>query len=82
MEVTVAGVNGKDQVKCSRDIIIVPDLSLGEASAKGPYDVVILPGGLGGSKILAEVLNKFIWHVYTIVSSLSHERILLRSESL
>lgn len=22
--------------------------------AKGPYDVVILPGGLGGSKILAE----------------------------
>nr|CAD7570484.1 unnamed protein product [Timema californicum] len=58
--VTIAGLSGKDPVKCSRDVIIVPDSSLEDALKKGPYDVVVLPGGLGGAKALAasaEVLS-------------------------
>nr|CAD7429625.1 unnamed protein product [Timema monikensis] len=51
--VTIAGLSGKDPVKCSRDVIIVPDASLEDAVKKGPYDVVVLPGGLGGAKALA-----------------------------
>lgn len=41
-------------VQCSRQINIVPDVSLCDAKGKGPFDVLVLPGGLGGSKALAE----------------------------
>ncbi|XP_030387095.1 protein dj-1beta [Scaptodrosophila lebanonensis] len=51
--VTVAGLNGPDPVKCSRDIVILPDTSLETAVAQ-KYDVVVLPGGLGGSKAMAD----------------------------
>ena len=54
ISVTIAGLESASPVKCSRDVQIVPDASLEEASTKGPYDVVVLPGGLGGSKRLAE----------------------------
>ncbi|KAH8384722.1 hypothetical protein KR093_006068, partial [Drosophila rubida] len=51
--VTVAGLNGSEPVKCSRDVIIVPDKSL-EQAVDQPYDVVVLPGGLGGSNAMGE----------------------------
>ncbi|XP_034104314.1 protein dj-1beta [Drosophila albomicans] len=51
--VTVAGLNGSEPVKGSRDIIIVPDKSLDQAVDQ-PYDVVVLPGGLGGSNAMGE----------------------------
>lgn len=41
-------------VKCSRGVQIKPDISVEDAKSKGPYDVIVLPGGLGGSKALAE----------------------------
>ncbi|XP_005186506.2 protein dj-1beta isoform X1 [Musca domestica] len=50
--VTVAGLAGSEPVKCSRDVVIVPDTSLESVKAT-KFDVVILPGGLGGSKALA-----------------------------
>lgn len=50
---TLAGVDGPGEVKCSRDVVIKPDCSLDDALVKGPYDVMILPGGLGGAKKLA-----------------------------
>ncbi|XP_049830083.1 Parkinson disease protein 7 homolog [Schistocerca gregaria] len=53
VNVTVAGVAGNSPVKCSRDVVVCPDSSLVDAVKKGPYDVVVLPGGLGGSKNLA-----------------------------
>ena len=53
IKVTVAGLTGNEPVKCSRDIVIVPDTSLEDAKPN-KYDVVILPGGLGGSKAMAE----------------------------
>ena len=52
--VTLAGIESSAPVTCSRDVRIVPDASLEEAASQGPYDVVVLPGGLGGSKRLAE----------------------------
>ncbi|KAH8297471.1 hypothetical protein KR044_012637, partial [Drosophila immigrans] len=51
--VTVAGLNGTEPVKCSRDVVIVPDKSLDQAVDQ-PYDVVVLPGGLGGSNAMGE----------------------------
>ena len=55
ISVTVAGVNGNSPVKCSREIVICPDAGLDDALKKGPYDVVVLPGGLGGAKAFAAV---------------------------
>lgn len=49
----MAGLSGTEPVKCSRDVVIVPDTSL-EASKSNKFDVIILPGGLGGSKAMAE----------------------------
>ncbi|XP_069675846.1 protein dj-1beta-like [Periplaneta americana] len=52
--VTVAGLAGNDPVKCSRNVVVCPDVPLKEAISKGPYDAIVLPGGLGGAKNLAE----------------------------
>lgn len=52
VDVVVAGLDGDAPVLCSRKVRIVPDVAL--AAAKGPFDVVILPGGLEGAKRLSE----------------------------
>jgi len=49
INVTVAGLEGSKVVNCSRNVNIVPDASFQDANAKGPFDVIILPGGLKGS---------------------------------
>ena len=49
----IAGLAGSGPVKCSREVVLVPDTSLEEAKA-GTYDAVILPGGLGGTRLLQE----------------------------
>lgn len=59
MAVTVAGVEGAGPVKCSRDIVIVPDTSLTDAVQKGPYDAVVLPGGAGYTKFAA--VSIIVW---------------------
>ncbi|XP_067642392.1 protein dj-1beta [Eurosta solidaginis] len=53
VKVTVAGLQSDEAVKCSRDVCIVPDTSLDTAKG-GIYDVIVLPGGLGGSKAMAK----------------------------
>lgn len=52
---TVAGLAGAGEVKCSRDVVMKPDMSLEDAAAKGPYDAVVLPGGLKGSENMGQV---------------------------
>ncbi|KAG8007688.1 Protein/nucleic acid deglycase DJ-1, partial [Nibea albiflora] len=52
--VTVAGLTGPEPVQCSRNVVICPDASLEDASKQGPYDVVLLPGGMPGAQNLAE----------------------------
>jgi protein DJ-1 len=51
--VTLAGLQGVGAVRCSRGLCVVPDVAL-DAVLERPYDVVVLPGGLGGSEILAK----------------------------
>ncbi|CRK97028.1 CLUMA_CG010349, isoform A [Clunio marinus] len=50
--VTVGGLDGTDPVKCSRDVVIVPDVALSSID-KDSFDVIVLPGGLGGAKAMA-----------------------------
>ncbi|XP_023224526.1 protein/nucleic acid deglycase DJ-1-like [Centruroides sculpturatus] len=54
IKVTVAGLDGSQAVKCSRDVVVMPDKSLNDALRDSPYDVIVLPGGLKGSEKLAE----------------------------
>ena len=49
---TIAGLSGSQPVKCSRDVVIVPDKALDEVNQE--FDVIVLPGGLVGSNQLAE----------------------------
>ncbi|XP_018329997.1 protein/nucleic acid deglycase DJ-1 [Agrilus planipennis] len=52
IDVAVAGVPNKIPIQCSRGVIVNPTISIDEAKVNGPYDVVVLPGGLQGAKNL------------------------------
>ena len=52
IDVTVAGVDGADPVRCSRGVIIVPDVAL--ADVTNDFDVLVLPGGAEGAQRLSQ----------------------------
>ena len=52
VEVTVAGVDGDDPIRCSRGVVITPDVALD--SVTDDFDIVVLPGGAEGAQRLAE----------------------------
>ena len=54
VEVVIAGLDSGEPVQCSRGVRILPDAPLESAAERGPYDVVVLPGGGGGAKRLSE----------------------------
>lgn len=54
VKTVVGGLIGSDPVCCSRNVVVKPDMSLEDAIKQGPYDAVILPGGMGGSQNLAK----------------------------
>lgn len=58
VDVTVAGVAGSNPVKGGHDILVCPDVSLEEVADK-EFDVVIIPGGMGGVRNLSEVIFEF-----------------------
>lgn len=47
VNVTVAGLGTGSVYKCSRGVLLSSDTTLDDALSKGPYDVVLLPGGPG-----------------------------------
>ena len=57
VDVTLAGLDDKAAATCSRNVRIVPDISLKEAAAKGPYDVIVLPGEYTTEKNLCGILT-------------------------
>ena len=52
IEVTVAGLDGTNPVRCSRGVMITPDVALEDVV--GVFDVLVLPGGAEGAQRLAE----------------------------
>ncbi|CAH3036380.1 unnamed protein product [Pocillopora meandrina] len=54
VKTVIGGLTGADSVVCSRSVVVKPDMSLEDAVKQGPFDAVILPGGLGGSNNLAK----------------------------
>lgn len=53
LDVTVAGPD-RNAITGSRGIKKLPEMSLREAVARGPYDAVLLTGGQDGWKALSE----------------------------
>jgi DJ-1 family protein len=68
IDVTLAGLDGGDPIKCSRGVRIVPDKALSDIAhiargeggsardagdAKDVFDAIVLPGGKGGADRLA-----------------------------
>ncbi|CAH3181082.1 unnamed protein product [Porites lobata] len=60
VKTVVGGLAGADPVTCSRYVVVKPDMSLEDAIKQGPYDAVILPGGLGGSNNLAKLKRSIL----------------------
>jgi protein DJ-1 len=50
IEVTIAGIDGAEPVRCSRGLQITPDLALSDA--RGQFDALVLPGGGPGAQRL------------------------------
>lgn len=53
INVTVAGLNGIDPVKCARGLIVSPEVSL-ESVKDEFFNVIVMPGGRFGSDYIAE----------------------------
>lgn len=51
IDVTVAGVAGDQPVRCSRGVVITPDVALEDVG--DDFDVLVLPGGAEGARQLA-----------------------------
>jgi len=51
IDVTVAGVDGTDPIRCSRGVVITPDVALD--GVDDDFDIVVLPGGAEGAQRLA-----------------------------
>jgi len=53
VEVTVAGVTD-GVITASRGVKLVPDVPLNDALRQGPWDMVVMPGGMDGTRALTE----------------------------
>ncbi|XP_018020352.1 protein dj-1beta [Hyalella azteca] len=54
LHVTVGLVSGTAGIAtCGKGVKLAGDVSFAEAESLGPYDVVVVPGGMGGSNIMA-----------------------------
>jgi protein DJ-1 len=51
VEVTVAGLDGREPVRCSRGVVITPDTALDDV--ENEFDVLVLPGGAEGARQLS-----------------------------
>ena len=47
VDALLAGLDGDGPVTCSRGVRLVPDAAL--ADVEGPFDMIVLPGGAGGT---------------------------------
>jgi len=55
IEVTLAGLHGDQPVLCSRNVKVVPDVSLSTVQNE-TFDAVIVPGGLKGAEACGNVI--------------------------
>lgn len=51
IDVTVASIDGSEPIRCSRAVLITPDVALRDLD--GEFDVIVLPGGAEGARRLA-----------------------------
>lgn len=58
MDVVIAGLEGAGCIKCSRGVKVCADVALSDEIIAKDYNVVVLPGGLGGAKKLSEVIYR------------------------
>ncbi len=53
-EVVLAGVGGESPIVGRSNVSLIPDTTFEEAMKKGPYDIIVLPGGLPNAYILRD----------------------------
>jgi protein DJ-1 len=53
LQTVLGGLAGFSCVECSRGVKLFPDAILAHAWTAGPYDIVIIPGGIHGAETLA-----------------------------
>jgi 4-methyl-5(b-hydroxyethyl)-thiazole monophosphate biosynthesis len=53
-EVVLAGVGGLPHIVGRSNITVMPDVEIGQALERAPYDMVVLPGGLPNAHILRD----------------------------
>ncbi|VDP77690.1 unnamed protein product [Echinostoma caproni] len=65
VKVTIGGLQGSQVLECSRGVKIQPNVALTDVSSQ-LFDVVVMPGGLGGSKAMAEspIVKKILENHY------------------
>ena len=66
IDLTLAGVSGDQAVLCSRNVKVLPDVSL-TSVASLEFDAVIVPGGLKGAEECATVMIVFILNLNLII---------------
>lgn len=57
MDVKIAGIPDNKPIQCSNGVIITPDIGIKEVPKNGPFDAMILPGGLNGSQAMADSME-------------------------
>ncbi|KAJ3330535.1 Protein deglycase DJ-1zDJ-1 [Blyttiomyces sp. JEL0837] len=88
IEVTVAGVDSASPVECSRKVKIVPDIALKDVKTSSPFDVIILPGGMGGARafekspVVHALLQEFYKNDKKIVAAICAAPIALKAAKI
>lgn len=73
IEVIAAGLGGAGAIKCSRDVVVMPDAALDDAAGKGPYDAIVLPGGLKGAESFGQVRPSVQVKCFFLVINMTYE---------
>ncbi|KAI9142108.1 DJ-1-like protein [Paraphysoderma sedebokerense] len=88
VDVTVAGLKGSHSVTCSRKVKLVPDVGFNDIQDKTAFDVIVLPGGMGGAESFAkdtklhQVLEQYSQHPTKYVGAICAAPIALEAANL
>ncbi|XP_018328785.1 protein/nucleic acid deglycase DJ-1-like isoform X2 [Agrilus planipennis] len=54
IEVEIVGIPENKTIRCNGGVVVHPTIDIQRARTRGPFDVIVLPGGLSGAKVLGK----------------------------